>query len=174
MIDTSGGTETSVDDLKPLISKMIDEQLQNRTAAEKVKRPTHNQDIKSVLKDIENILASDESDDTADNNLTPQAKQRRPKLNLTEIGIQTDTAEEYIEEYIEETEEEVEEVEEEEGDDPLQQLTEALNLDSEPEQPQQYLKFFKPAVKLCLAMGNYDYSIVRDHLDRGFDDLPAA
>ena len=41
-------------------------------------------------------------------------------------------------------------------------------------QQQQYAKFFKPDVKLCLAVGNYDYRIVRNELNIGFGDLPAA
>lgn len=167
MIDTSGGTQTRQDVSEPPITTTIDEQLENRTATVKVKRPNYNKEINSVLKDLENLLASDESDDSADNNLAPQASKSKPKVNLAEIGIQT--AEEYIEVHIEQSEEE----KEEEGVDTLQQLTQALNLELEPQQ-QNYVDYFKPDVKLSLIIGNFDYSPVRDHPDKGFADLHEA
>ena len=55
----------------------------------------------------------------------------------------------------------------------IQLLTNLLTQKLGPEQ-QKYKDFFKPEVKLCLAVGNYDYSIVRDNLGKGFGDLPAA
>ena len=55
----------------------------------------------------------------------------------------------------------------------LSQLSKVLNqqLDS---QQQQYGTYFKPDVKLCLVIGNHDYSIVRDRCGNGFADLRGA
>ena len=33
---------------------------------------------------------------------------------------------------------------------------------------------WRPDVKLCIAVGNYEYGIVRNEHDKGFCDLPAA
>ena len=41
-------------------------------------------------------------------------------------------------------------------------------------QQQQYGTCFKPDRKLCLIIGNYDYSELRDHLNKGFPDLKDA
>ena len=81
-------------------------------------------------------------------------------MDLKEIGSKQ------VEERIEEDASDVEDT------NTFQQLTKALNQTKKSQQ--QYEKFFKPNVKLCLAIGNYDYKVVRNEYNRGFGDLPAA
>ena len=90
-----------------------------------------------------------------------QTSQSTTKLELKEIGTRQE------EESIENDESDIED------GNALQQLTRAMSIKLDSQQSQ-YVKFFKPNVKLCLVIGNSDYSTVRNHTNKGFSDLPAA